>query len=344
MTMKPILSRAALLAALLAGCGRGEASDTSPPATTAMVDAETFTVRDSTIPGTFESAGIAEPIARATLSTRLTGSVTEVLVREGDRVRSGELLARIDARDVEARRAQVEAGIAAAEALYQDARTQADRFRALYADSAATRYQLEQVETGLARAEAGLQTARASRAELDAVGAYAEIRSPFSGIVTRRFVDPGAFAAPGAPIVEVQDASRLRVSVTLPPPIAARLRPGAALDASIEGRPAHAVLEGTVPAPASAVYTLNAIVQNPRGEFLPGSAATIRVPSGSRNAMLIPADALVREGDLTGVRLRTDAGSELRWVKAMDSGSGTGGMIEILSGLRSGDVILIGSR
>ena len=91
--------------------------------------------------------------------------------------------------------------------LYQDARTQAERFRALYADSAATRYQLEQVETGLARAEAGLQTARASRAELDAVGAYAEIRAPFSGVVTRRFVDPGAFVAPGAPILEVQDAS-----------------------------------------------------------------------------------------------------------------------------------------
>ncbi len=187
------------------------------PATPAMSDAPTFTVRDTTIPAMFDAAGIAEPIARATLSTRLMGSVTEVLVREGDRVRSGEPLARIDARDVEARRAQVDAGIAAAEALYQDARTQADRFRALYADSAATRYQLEQVETGLARAEAGLQTARASRAELDAVGAYAEIRAPFSGIVTRRFVDPGAFAAPGAPIVEVQDASRLRVSVTLPP-------------------------------------------------------------------------------------------------------------------------------
>jgi multidrug efflux pump subunit AcrA (membrane-fusion protein) len=70
---------------------------------------------------------MAEPVARATLSTRLMGSVTEVLVREGDRVRNGQLLARIDARDLEARRGQVDAGIAGAEALYQDARTQAER-------------------------------------------------------------------------------------------------------------------------------------------------------------------------------------------------------------------------
>jgi len=342
--MKPILSGVTWLALMMAGCGRREVGDATPPATPARSDTPTFTVRDTTISASFEAAGMAEPVARATLSTRLMGSVTEVLVREGDRVRNGQLLARIDARDLEARRGQVDAGIAGAEALYQDARTQAERFRALYADSAATRYQLEQVETGLTRAEAGLQTARASRAELDAVGAYAEIRAPFSGVVTRRFIDPGAFVAPGVPILEVQDASRLRVSVTLPPRVSAALRREAPLDASIEGRPARAVLEGTVPAPNGAVYTLNAIVQNPSGEFLPGSAATIRVPSGSRNAMLIPADALVREGDLTGVRLKTDAGSELRWVKAMDSGSGTGGMIEILSGLRSGDVILIGSR
>jgi RND family efflux transporter MFP subunit len=342
--MRPILSGVTWLALMMAGCGSGEVGDATPPATPVMSDTPTFTVRDTTISAGFEAAGMAEPIARATLSTRLMGSVTEVLVREGDRVRSGEILARIDARDVEARRAQVDAGIAAAEALYQDAQTQAERFRALYADSAATRYQLEQVETGLARAEAGLQTARASRAELDAVAAYAEIRAPFSGVVTRRFVDPGAFMAPGAPILEVQDASRLRISVTLPPRVSAALAREAPLDASIEGRPVSAVLEGTVPAPSGAVYTLNAIVANPSGEFLPGSAATIRVPTGNRSAILIPVGALVREGDLTGVRLKTDAGSELRWVKAMDSAIGTGGMIEVLSGLRPGDVILIGSR
>jgi RND family efflux transporter MFP subunit len=342
--MKPILSQAILLAALAAGCGSGEAGDTTRAATAVTSDTQSFTVRDTTISATFESAGIAEAIARATLSTKLMGSVTDVLVREGDRVRKGEPLVRIDARDVEARRAQVDAGIAAAEASYQDARSQAERFRALYDDSAATRYQLEQVETTLARADAGLETARASRAELDAVRAYAEVSAPFSGVVTRRFVDPGAFAAPGAPLVEVQDASRLRISVTLPPAVAAPLRPGTPLEASIEDRPARAVLEATVPAPTGAVYTLNAIVENPSGEFLPGSAATIRVPDGSRHAILIPASALVREGDLTGVRVKTSLGSELRWVRAMDAGSGPGGMIEIVSGLKPGDVILTRSR
>jgi RND family efflux transporter MFP subunit len=290
--------------------------------------------------------------------------VTAVLVQEGDRVSRGTVLARIDARDVEAKRVQVDAGIAAAAAVYQDALTQAERFRALYADSAATRSQLDQVETGLARAESGLRTAQGSRAELDAVGAYAEVRAPFAGIVTRRHVDPGAFAAPGSPIAELQDASRLRISVSIPPIVGARLTRGQRVDAAIEGRLTVATIEGVVPSSAGGVYTVNALVDNARGRFPAGGSATVRVPQGKRPALLIPAQALVREGDLTGVRVRTGQGVELRWVKISTeyrvpsaeykvgeerypvpgtrySVPSPAETVEVLSGLRAGDVILL---
>lgn len=335
-----------LIFGLVGACGR-EAADSGAAKAPAGPSGSTLVVRDTTITGTFEAAGVAEPIQRATLSTKLMGSVTQVLVREGDRVIKGQVLARIDARDVQAKRAQVDAGIAGAEAMYQDAQTQATRFRALYADSAATRYQLEQVETGLARAEAGLRTARASRDELNAIGDYAEIRAPFGGIVTQRFVDPGAFAAPGAPIVEVQDASRLRVSVTVPPRVASALKSGAGLDAMIEGRPARAVIEGAVPAPAGAVYTVNALVENSKRDFLAGSSATLRIPDGTRNAILIPATALVQEGDLTGVRVVARGTAELRWVKTGGQCSPPAGAVpcvEVLSGLTAGDEIVVGSN
>jgi RND family efflux transporter MFP subunit len=322
----------------VAACGGGgeKAPEVARAATTGV-----YAVQETTITASFEAAGIADPLQRATLSTKLMGSVVGVQVHEGDRVAKDQLLVRIDARDIDAKRAQVEAGIVSAEAVYQDALTQAKRFRALYADSAATRYQLDQVEMGLARAESGLQGARASRAELDAVGAYAEIRSLFAGIVTRRFVDPGAFVAPGAPLVEVQDASSLRVSVSVPPRVAATLRRGQRIEATIEGRPAAAVLEGVVPSPAGAVYTVNAVVPNPRGDFLPGSAATLRIPDGERLAVMIPSRALVRQGDLVGVRIETASGVELRWVKV---GAVAGDLTEIYAGLRAGDRILAGGE
>jgi RND family efflux transporter MFP subunit len=331
-----------LVLGLAAACGRG-APESSTAQTTGQSTAATLTVRDTTIAGSFDATGIAEPMQRATLSTKLMGSVTQVLVREGDRVAKGQVLARIDARDLEAKRAQVDAGIAGAEAMYQDAQTQAARFRALYADSAATRYQLEQVETGLARAEAGLRTARAGRDELNAIGDYADIRAPFSGVVTQRFVDPGAFAAPGAPILEVQDAGRLRVSVTVPPRVAAALRKGQSLEAEIESHTARATIEGAVPAGGGGLYTVNALVENPASAFISGGAATLRIPDGTRKAILIPAGALVQEGDLTGVRVKTGATTELRWVK-LGATCGAGGCVEVLSGLSAGDVILLGAN
>jgi RND family efflux transporter MFP subunit len=328
-----------LLGLVLAGCG-GNGRAPEPPVAAAETGQRSLTVQESTITATFEAAGVAEPIERAVLSTRLMGNVTAVLVREGDRVNRGQLLARLDAREIAARRAQVDAGIAAAEAVYADAQTQAGRFRSLYADSAATRAQLDQAETGLARAEAGLRTARASGAELEAVGDYAEIRAPFGGTVTRRFVDPGAFLAPGAPILEIQDGSRLRVSVSVPPRMGAALKVGTSLDARIEGRPVRAVLEGVVPVSGTAVYTVNAIVLNPSGEWLTGGSAVLLVADGERRVILVPASALIQEGDLTGVRVKTSGGTELRWVRTGSTSSGS--QVEVLSGLRPGDVILEG--
>jgi RND family efflux transporter MFP subunit len=324
------------LAGTAAACGGREQK---APEKTEAAATNTHTVRDTTITATFDATGVAEPLQRATLSTKLMGSVTAVTVHEGDRVARDQVLARIDARDIDAKRAQVEAGLAAAEAVYPDAVTPANRFRALYRDSAATRYQLDQVETGLAQAESGLRAARAAREELDAMGTYSSIRAPFAGVVTRRFVDQGAFAAPGSPVVEVQDVSSLRVSVSVPPRVAASLRRGHAIEATLEGRPTRATIEGVVPSPTGAVYTVNAVVPNGRGDFLAGSAATLRIPDGERAAVMIPSSALVRQGELVGVRVETAAGVELRWVKA---GPAAGDLTEIYAGLRAGDRILVG--
>lgn len=323
---------------VLAACG-GEKSRANPPVEQGPPEA-TLTVRDTLVPAVLEAAGIAEPYQRSVLSTRLMGSVTAVLVREGDRVQAGQLLGKIDSREVMAKGSQVEAGIAAAEAQHQEALRQAERIRGLYADSAATKAQLDAAETGLAQAEAGLRIAGAARAEVEAVSAYAEIRAPFAGEVTRRFVDAGAFAAPGAPLVELQDASRLRVTVSVSPGTVTGLRRGTRLDATIEDRPAQAVVEGVIPAPGGALYTVNGIVENGDRRYLPGSAAVLLLPQGTRRAILVPETAVIAEGDLSGVRVAGERGSELRWVRL---GRRNAGQVEVLSGLQAGERVLIGA-
>ena len=299
---------------------------------------DTYTVHDTTLAAVFEAAGVAAPVQQALLSTKLMGTVTEVLVREGDRVATGQPLVRIDARDLVAKSAQVSASLADAEAMHRDALTQANRIRALYADSAATRAQLDAAETGLARAEAAVAAARAAQSELGAVSSYSLISAPFAGIITRRFVDPGAYAAPGAPLIAIQDVSTLRITANVTPEIARGVRRGQSLTATIEGQPVKTTIEGAVPAAAGNLYTINALVPNPRGALLAGSTAALALPTGTRTTLVVPAAAIVREGDLTGVTLRTANGDERRWVRL---GATSGTTVEVSAGVRPGDRVVL---
>ena len=323
-----------MLALALAACGRD--ATPAPVERVAMTGTPTA-VSDTMVPDVFEAAGTAAPVRVATLSTKLMGTVTAVLVHEGDRVGTGQSLVQLDARDLAAKRSQVEAQLAEATAMQADAAAHAGRIRGLYADSAATKAQLDQAETGLARADAAVSGARAMAAELSATASYADVRAPFPGIVTRRFVDPGAFAAPGAPLVTVEDPSTLRVTVSAAPDAVRGLRRGGAIKATIGDSTTRATVEGVVPSGGN-LYTVNALVPNAAGQFQSGSAATLALPRGTRRALFVPADAVVRQGDLTGVRVTSAAGSSLRWVKL---GPARGGSIEVLSGLAGGDSVLV---
>lgn len=329
---------AASVTAFAAACNRDKTPTPTIAAASVTPAAAVYIVRDTIIQASFTAAGVAAPIQQATLSTKLMGTVTDVLVKEGDRVSAGAPLVRIDARDLSARAAQAAASVAEADAMQRDAVVQANRMRALYADSAAPRAQLDAAETGLARADAALRAAQAAASELESVRSYSVIRAPFAGIVTRRFVDPGAFAAPGAPLVAVQDAARLRITANATPNVARGLRPGAMLVARIEGQLVSAAIEGVVPAMAGNLYAVNAIVSNPGGTMLAGSAATLELPTGTRRTIVVPAAAIVREGDLTGVTLRTEQGDERRWVRL---GQASGDMVEVVAGLRAGDQVAI---
>ena len=331
----PVLAGAsALLAAAACSTSAPELPQPGPP----RVAGTTYLVKDTTLQASVEATGIAAPLRQATLSTKLMGTVLSVQVQEGDAVTAGQPLVRIDARDLAAREGQVAASIAEAEAMYREARSQSSRIRGLYADSAATKSQLEATETGLARAEAGVRTARAAAAELGAVSAYAVIRAPFAGIITRRFVDPGAFAAPGAPLIAIQDGRQLRITANATPEVTRSIRRGQRIDALIEGRPVSAVVEGVVPSAAGNLYAINALVANPGGTILPGSTATLRLPLGARAGIVVPSRAVVREGDLTGVTLRTPDGDRTRWVRL---GGIDGQMTEVSAGLRAGDIVVI---
>jgi RND family efflux transporter MFP subunit len=330
---------ALLLAAALGTAACGGHDDETPAHAGETVAGSVFEAVLADRPAVLEVSGVAAPVSEATLSTKLMGTITAVLVQEGDRVRAGQPLVRIDARDLTAKSAQVAAGRAEAEAVLREAEIHALRIRALYADSAAPRAQLDQAETMLARAQAGVESARAGAAELAAVQDYSVVTAPFDGVVVRRMVHPGSFAAPGAPLLVVQDGSRLRVTANVAPGAVRGVVRGARLAGTIEGEPVEAVVEGVVPMPGASLYVVNAIVDNAAGLYLPGGAATLALPGSMRPMVLVPGAAVVRRGALTGLYVRLDAGSdEFRWVRL---GPALGDSVEVSAGVRGGERVVV---
>jgi len=323
-------------AVVVAACAPADAHMTESVAADAATGA-VITVADTTIATTLEAAGVAAPLREATLSTKLMASVVGVDVLEGSVVRAGQVLVRLDARDLAAKREQVQAGLAAAQAMHAQASAHVARMRALHKEDAAPTAMLEQAETQFAQATSGLRAAQAASAELAAVESYAALTAPFAGTVTARFVDPGAFAAPGAPLVQLQDASQLRITVHVSPDVARTLAKGARVDVRIEGRADVATVEGVVPA-MGGLYAINALVENRDGRHPANGAATLAVPTGTQRGIAVPEAALIREGDLVGVLLRTNDGDIRRWIR---TGAVADGMVEVTAGLRVGDQVVL---
>jgi RND family efflux transporter MFP subunit len=324
----------ALATILAIGCGDDPADRPPLPEVT---EGRVVAVNDTVIAATIDATGMTAPIESATLSTKLMGSVEQVLVIEGERVTRDQLLVRLDLRDLTARRSQAEAMLADAEAQRDLAEMAAIRVRALHADSAAPQATLDAAESALVRAALGVRAAMAGLAELAAATSYGEVRAPFDGVVMRRFVDPGAFVGPGAPLLLVDRAGALRVTATVPAAVAALLKPGDTVIVAINGEAHLARMEGTARSGAG-TWLVNAVLPNADGTIMSGSAATISLPAGNREALLVPTAALTIQGDLTTLLRRTAQGDLLTVVR---TGQRVGDFTAVHSGLTVGDSVVI---
>ena len=125
MTNESFLTRRLAVGALSLALAGGAAACSSEarentPAPVPRTAGTLYTVRDTLVMATFDATGVAAPLQQATLSTKLMGTVTQVLVKEGDVVGAGQLLVRIDARDLNAKGAQAAASLAEADAMHRD--------------------------------------------------------------------------------------------------------------------------------------------------------------------------------------------------------------------------------
>jgi RND family efflux transporter MFP subunit len=285
-------------------------------------------------PGTVSARSVAQ------IASKVPARVIEITVRAGDVVQAGQVLARLDQQEAQARLNQARATLASAEA--QSARVAADarRTQALFDREAATRQALDAALAAARSGAAQVAEARAAVAAAASVSGAGVLRAPFEGAVIRRLLEPGDMALPGQPVLALQSSRRLRVEAAVPESCARTLRLGQELRARLGEARYPAVVEEIAPAVDPETRTvLVKTALDPAAPTQPGTFAWLEQGCGRHRALLIPASALRRTGQLESVRVLIEGHARLRHVRTGEARDGT---VEVLSGLREGDRILLG--
>lgn len=347
----------------LAGCGeRIEPGRVEESA--AVIRAAVETARAAPEPVAFEAAGTVESEVSGLIAAKTPGTVTEVRVREGDRVRRGDLLVLVDPRQADARVREAEAALAAALRAAEAARAGRDaaasaaalaeatwsRYRQLWAKEATSRQEYEEIEARRLQAEAerrradeiaaaaaeGVRRAEAALALARAAAADARLTAPYDGLVAARLVEPGELAAPGKPLLRLEMEGGLRVAVHLPEAAASAAVPGAAVRVEAGGASHRGVIERASPAADPTSRTVLVKIRLEREAALrPGAYVRVAVPRGAAPRVAVPVTALLRRGQLTGLFVLDDSGiARFRLVRTAPLGEDRAA---VLSGLAEGE-------
>ena len=297
----------------------------------------------------YAADAIIEAVQQATLAAQINGSVTAYLVDAGDRVKRGQVLARLDSRDTEAQVAAGRAGIAQAEAALAAARSNYERNKSLVAQKFLSQAALDKAESDYKVALAAVETARAGAVQATTARGFAEIRAPFDGIVTRRLMEIGEFASPGRAVIAVHDPASLRAVGSLPQFVltATARVDRATVDIPSLGQAYAATRVTVLPAADPRLLSTQVRAELPPVSapgLAPGIAAKVLVPIGKANKRVIPAATLVRRGELVAVNVLTAQGEvQLRQVRVGPTVRSADGpaLVEVLAGLNDGEQVLL---
>lgn len=327
-----------VLAALALGCA--QEPQPAPPGPGALAVQANPAVQ-VVVPLSTPVVGTVGAPESAVLATRLMGRVRAVAVAEGDMVRRGQVLVSLEDGDLRARLDQARAGLRDAEALLAQASREAERRRQLHRDEALPQEGLDQAQTQETRAQAARQGAAAAVAQAEVELAYTQIRSPLDGVVVHKYVQPGDLSAPGAPLLTVESRDPLEVVAAVGEGLFASLATGQEVEVEVPAL--SQTLRGKVGAlvPAlearSRTFRVKIALPNPDLSLGSGLYARVLVPTGERSALLVPAAALVREGQLEGVYVAEGGRARLRWLRL---GQTRGDQREVLSGLAAGQEVI----
>jgi len=306
----------------MASCGRPVPAEAEVPAAAV----ETWTVTSNPRDVVEEVVGTVRTKTRAVVEAKVSGRIAKLPVVLGQTVKAGDVLAEIDAQEIRARYEQ-------AKAQRDQAERDLERATTLMKRQVSSRQEFD-------AAEARFRVAEGALSEAQTMLSYARVTAPFDGVVARKLAEVGDLAAPGKPLLEVEDRGTLRFEADVPEALIGGVSSGQKIDVTIPSAKKTLVGEVVEVSPtadaASRTYfiklDLPADAALRAGQF--GRAA---IPVGTADSIRIPASAVVERGQIELVFVNREGAAILRLVR---TGKRIGSEVEILAGLEAGESVI----
>jgi HlyD family secretion protein len=338
----------------------------APPGLAVMIE-------EQSVPIFYEAVGTLRSRDQVDVSARILARIVDVKVRSGAVVKKGDLLAELDDKDLLTGVAQTREGVTSAEANVAGANRQVDeakaardlsvverdRVRRLRADGVSTPQELDRVEAAARQAAAAwqraLQGVKAAEAQVAAASqvlkaaeithAYARIVSPMDGVVCERLADPGDLATPGKTLLRVFDPARLRLEVPVRESLVSAVHLGdkVGLEVPAVGKHYSGEVREIVPAvdPGSRTFLVK-VSLGVEPDLRPGMFATLRLPLGEEQVIIIPARAVTRVGQLEYVTVLVGEGASATRRELVRTILETETTRRVISGLEPGMRMVVG--
>jgi len=278
---------------------------------------------------------------KATISSKVVARIEKIYVKSGDKVKKGDILIKLEDKDMRAKLQQAVAALDAARSNLGQAEADYRRYKNLFEDRTITQQEFERAETGYKTAKAQLNQAENAKKETEAFLNYTIIRAPFSGLIVKKHAEEGDMASPGRPLLFMYDPADIWFESQVPSSQSHLLAIG--LNAKVTINAVKEEFEGSiveiVPAVDPGSRTVTVRIDIPKDKRLKcGMYGSFDIASGETVTILIPRRAIVRVGQLDSVYVVANGELELRNISI---GKEYGDKIEVLSGLSEGEEIVL---
>ncbi len=293
--------------------------------------------------------GVIQPVKQSTVSAQASGRIATFLVKAGDKVRAGQLIATIDDREASVGQQRSQAQVDQAEADLRNAKANFDRTKDLQAKGFISSAALDTADAQLKSAQAQRDQAAAATRQSSLAQSFTKVTAPFEGWVLQTDAQAGDLAVPGKPLLVIYAPLPVRAVVQVPASRASQI--GQAADVQVQAGDSggtgwitpsgRSLIPSSDPVSQTTEWRLEIPAAQSAG-LVPGQQVRVKfsaAQSTARQMMAVPEQAIVRRGELTAVYVQSGTRFTLRAVR-LGQKLGVDGT-EVLAGLVPGDVVAL---